>query len=304
MRPRPGLTVIGCLMLCVVLWLSPHVLASEGNLWLLDRQALDAAKKSAARERGLAVAVLRKRADAVVNAGPFSVAANDITSPRGDKRDYMSVGTYWWPDPAKPDGLPYIRRDGKVNPQRKRDDSRVMQAMVDAMDTLSLAYFYTGDKAYAERAAKLLRVFFLDGKTGMRPHLNFAQAIPGRTAGRGTGIIDTRRLIQIPTARPCCCHRQRGAIATINNSARGLRITRCGCATARTGRRRRARRTTSAHGTTCNWLPSRCLGGRRTSLRKYSSVPVTSVCSRRFNPTGRCRMNSTARVRLNTQCLT
>ncbi len=26
----------------------------------------------------------------------------------------MSVGPYWWPDPSKPDGLPYIRRDGEV----------------------------------------------------------------------------------------------------------------------------------------------------------------------------------------------
>ena len=37
--------------------------------------------------------------------------------PSGDKHDYMSVGPYWWPDPSKPDGLPYIRRDGEVNPE-------------------------------------------------------------------------------------------------------------------------------------------------------------------------------------------
>lgn len=29
-----------------------------------------------------------------------------------------SVGPYWWPDPSKPDGLPYIRKDGHKNPER------------------------------------------------------------------------------------------------------------------------------------------------------------------------------------------
>ena len=29
-----------------------------------------------------------------------------------------SVGPYWWPDPSKPDGLPYIRKDGHKNPDR------------------------------------------------------------------------------------------------------------------------------------------------------------------------------------------
>ena len=34
--------------------------------------------------------------------------------PSGDKHDYLSYSRYWWPDPEKNDGLPYIRRDGVV----------------------------------------------------------------------------------------------------------------------------------------------------------------------------------------------
>ena len=41
----------------------------------------------------------------------------------GDKHDYLSFGSYWWPDPDKPDGLPYIRRDGGVNPESQSGSS-------------------------------------------------------------------------------------------------------------------------------------------------------------------------------------
>src|SRR4051794_37378867 len=47
---------------------------------------------------------------------PVSVVRKDATPPSGDKHDYMSLSPYWWADPAKADGLPYIRRDGEFNP--------------------------------------------------------------------------------------------------------------------------------------------------------------------------------------------
>ena len=45
-----------------------------------------------------------------------------------------SVGPYWWPDPSKPDGLPYIRKDGHKNPERgKIGDSGRASAMQKAV---------------------------------------------------------------------------------------------------------------------------------------------------------------------------
>ena len=49
-------------------------------------------------------------------------------------------------------------------------------------------------------AAELLKVFFLDEKTRMNPSLQYAQAIPGVSPGRGTGIIDTLHLVEVPKA--------------------------------------------------------------------------------------------------------
>ena len=51
-------------------------------------------------------------ADEALTKGPYSVTYKDMVPPGGTKNDYMSQGPYWWPDTTKPDGLPFIRRDG------------------------------------------------------------------------------------------------------------------------------------------------------------------------------------------------
>ena len=55
---------------------------------------------------------LKKEADRLSDAQPLSVMMKEKTPASGDKHDYMSQARYFWPDPAKPDGLPYINRDG------------------------------------------------------------------------------------------------------------------------------------------------------------------------------------------------
>lgn len=133
---------------------------------------------------------LIKDADKALKEGPFSVTYKNLMPPSGSKHDYMSMGPYWWPDPKKEDGLPYIRRDGEVNPERNKTDRPQLSGLVQNVRTLSLAWFFSEEKAYAEKAANLLRIWFVAEETRMNPHLEYAQAIPGRTPGRFIGVID------------------------------------------------------------------------------------------------------------------
>jgi hypothetical protein len=120
-----------------------------------------------------------------------------LLPPSGDRHDYFSLSPYWWPDPSKPSGLPYIRRDGETNPESKRDlDQPRVAALGDRSLTLALAYYFTGDERYASRAVRQIRTWFLDSATRMNPHLRFAQLVRGVDEERGSGIIDTRSFIE------------------------------------------------------------------------------------------------------------
>ena len=141
---------------------------------------------------------LQREADRALDGGTFAVVNKDLLPPGGDKHDYMSIAPYWWPNPNTSGGLPYIRRDGEVNPERDQtSDRKRLDNLVQGVKTLALAYFFTSREDYAAHAAKLLRVWFLDEATKMNPHLRYAQAIPGRNSGRGAGIIETHNLPEL-----------------------------------------------------------------------------------------------------------
>jgi hypothetical protein len=147
-----------------------------------------------------ALAALKRDADTALNAGPFTVV-DEFVPASGDKHDYMSQAPYFWRDPTKPDGLPYVRRDGERNPEiNKLPDHRLMDQMTDAVETLALAWRFTGDGKHSAKARELLVAWFVDPKTRMNPNLQHAQAIPGINTGRGIGLIESRSLTRVVDA--------------------------------------------------------------------------------------------------------
>ncbi len=114
--------------------------------------------------------------------------------------DFYSMGDYWWPNPDTPDGLPFVHRDGQSNPDNFVAHRLAVRRLRNAVAALAAAYALEGDERYARKAVQLLSVFFIDDDMRMNPHLLYAQAIPGRTQGRGIGIIDTLHLAEVPLA--------------------------------------------------------------------------------------------------------
>ncbi len=141
-----------------------------------------------------------KAADAALGVAPFSITAFPAPASPGGPNDFYSNADYFWPDPAKADGLPYLQRDGQSYPGNFNRHRMAMRDLRDAVAAMGAAYKITGDERYARKAAELLRVFFIDPKTRMNPNFDFAQVAPGHGGGRSYGIIDGLHFIEIPMA--------------------------------------------------------------------------------------------------------
>jgi hypothetical protein len=161
-------------------------LAGAAQAQLLDIASLD-------RQRILL------SADAALAQAPVTITA--FSSPRsgGGAHDFYSEGDYWWPDPAHPDG-PYIQRDGLTNPDNFVAHRRALVGFSVQVPALVAAWKISGERRYAQHAAAHLRAWFIDPATRLNPNLQYAQAISGKTTGRGIGIIDTVHLVEVARA--------------------------------------------------------------------------------------------------------
>ena len=142
---------------------------------------------------------LLKEADDRMEQAPLSVRMKEKPAASGDNHDYMSLSRYFWPDETKPDGLPYVSRDGVSNPELESLDRPKLSKMATGVTTFSLAWYFSGDERYAQKAVELLRVWFLNKETRMNPNLNHAQIVPGLYNGKGRcyGVIDAYSFVEM-----------------------------------------------------------------------------------------------------------
>lgn len=190
-------------LVCLLWGMIPAALArsSAPEVFSLPAERLAEARREAglgAEFLGPALEQLLAEAEDALGRKPASVMDKTSVAASGDKHDYYSMAPYWWPDPAKPDGRPYVWKDGYTNPESvEGTDRRAFARTCRDIWTLALAHHLTGRAAFAEHAALITRVWFLDPATRMNPHLEYGQAIPGTNDGRPTGVIETGVLINV-----------------------------------------------------------------------------------------------------------
>ena len=146
---------------------------------------------------------LRNCADQALTRGPFSVTDKTGVAPSGNPHDYFQPAPYWWPDPHKPGGLPFVWRDGQRAPGTtmyeagsEAYDRTRLQRLLDDTTVLALAATVLGERHYAGHAAGLIRTWFIDPATRMNPHMRYAQVRFGHddNEGNGQGIIELKDL--------------------------------------------------------------------------------------------------------------
>ncbi|CAO3571464.1 unnamed protein product [Mortierella alpina] len=151
------------------------------------------------RERDYAIALIVREADlALKSTEVYSVTNKNQTAPSNDIHDYLSLSKYYWPNPKSEDGLPYIRRDGHVNPEIETvKDYRLLRTMIREVHMMGMAYHFTGKKAYADKCAMRLKEWFLDEATYMNPNINFGSLQKGKKLGARTGVLDMFTIFRV-----------------------------------------------------------------------------------------------------------
>ena len=103
--------------------------------------AADFREELIAIERGRVL----KAADAALRTEPVGITKFPAKLSEGGPNDFYSNGDYWWPDPSKPDGLPYLQRDGESNPDNFAQHRLAVRELRDAVAALGAAYKITGE---------------------------------------------------------------------------------------------------------------------------------------------------------------
>jgi hypothetical protein len=138
-------------------------------------------------------------ADIALKSGTWSVT----TKPKefvlnNDPHEYVSWSPYFWPSDAKPPNdtgtfgkCPYVAHDGMHNPDvSKVTDRHGLHASSEAIFELALAWYLTGNDAYADQAELVARTWYLNPATAMNPGMTHAQSNGPCGNGTATGVIE------------------------------------------------------------------------------------------------------------------
>jgi len=146
---------------------------------------------------------LGNQVEKVLKSPIVSIVEKPQASPSGNAHDYISYGRYYWPDPSKPNGLPYMSKDGHPNQKQiEQGDEKRLDHFINNVESLALGWAVLHREDCSRRAGEWLRAWFLNSATKINPNFEYAQIRLGRNNNHGSssGLIDTRGLIRLVDA--------------------------------------------------------------------------------------------------------
>ncbi|KAG9066697.1 hypothetical protein KI688_012606 [Linnemannia hyalina] len=171
---------------------SQQILEANIEVKALESYMNDDPRSIDARAESIAY-ILRQANNAYRNDSVYSVVIKPKSKlpPSGNIHDYTSLARYYWKNPDTEDGLPYVRHDGKPNPDMDSVwDYRLLRKVFRDCYYMAHGYFWTGEPRYAEKIVYRVKEWFLDEATHMNPNLKYGSLIFGTEMGRSQGVLD------------------------------------------------------------------------------------------------------------------
>ena len=183
-----------CLPLFAILLSVALSLAASPTTYIWDMDELRALRSQPASSEYKKI--IRKAND-FIKQEPVAVTDKTICI-SGNKHNYESLATYYWPDPDNPQG-PYIGKDGQTNPEINQYDFPRLLRLNEECTCLSKAFYLTDDAKYHKVLCNRLDTWFRQEETRMNPNLNYSQFIPGRHDNKGMpgGVLDAYRFVDV-----------------------------------------------------------------------------------------------------------
>jgi len=146
--------------------------------------------------------MLIEDADKALEFKPNPVINKTRIPPSKNKHDYLSYAPYKWPDNSKLAGLPWVTKDGEINPisQGYDTDFKRTQEFFSAVETLSWAFYFSNEEKYSVKTIDLINTWYLNEETKVNPNINFGQAVPGAADGRKAGVQEWLQQYHVITA--------------------------------------------------------------------------------------------------------
>lgn len=94
--------------------------------------------------------------------------------PSSDPHDFVSIATYFWPNPDTADGMPWVRRDGEYSPDIGRYDRVRFDRAMEAMGNCAAAACLSDEQHPAKELNRIIESWFINPQTRVNPNLNHA----------------------------------------------------------------------------------------------------------------------------------